>query len=239
MKVLLTGATGFVGAHTLHALLADPRIATVLTLTRAPLSKSPYITSRHLESAKLVEIVHDDLGSYPPALLERLRGVRACVWCVGGRHTQRSRWPTDDEYVRVSVEYSRACAEALAGVASAPLRFVFCSGHATELDQGKSLWVMERTRKVKGMAESALFEVPGKIAGRVEAYSVRPCGIYQKNPTLKDRFLTAVVLPSCRVEELAVVMVEVAVEGNRERIVPHEKIKEWGGRLLKEGKGGE
>ncbi|KKY22114.1 putative nucleoside-diphosphate-sugar [Diplodia seriata] len=243
MKVLLVGATGFVGSFALRALLADPAVGTVVTLTRSPLSNSAYIHSRHLESPKLIEIVHpDDFFSYPGDLLDRqLRGVRACIWTIGGRHTQRSRWPTDEDYVRVSVDLPVHYADALRDrVATAneggpaPFRFVFCSGHGTEWDQEKSLWVMERTRKVKGMAEKALFKLAEGSEGRFEAYSVRPCGIYQKNPSLKDLFLTSVVLPSCHVEELAAVMVEIAKNGSKEQIVAHERVGRWGRELLKQ-----
>ncbi|OJD31757.1 nad-dependent dehydratase [Diplodia corticola] len=269
MKVLLVGATGFVGSFTLRLLLADPAVSAVVTLTRSALSASPYIHSRHLESPKLIEIVHaaaaaddDDSGTYPAALLDRhLRGVRACLWCVGGRHTQRGRgrWPTDADYVRASVDLPVRYAEALrdrvveaaaeegGGAAPSsppppppPFRFVFCSGHGAEWDQGKSLWVMGRTRKVKGMAEKALFELAEKEGGgkgarrRFETYSVRPCGIYQKNPSVKDLFMTSVVLPSCHVEELAAVMVEIAKNGSEEQIVVHERIRKWGGELLKQ-----
>ncbi|EOD43150.1 putative nucleoside-diphosphate-sugar protein [Neofusicoccum parvum UCRNP2] len=237
MKVILTGATGFVGSHVLHALLADPTITTVFALTRAPLSASSYLTPAHLSSSKLVEIAHDDFLSYPPALLDRLRGASACLWCIGGRHTQRSRWATDEEYVRVSVAFTTKAAEAFrtALAAEQTFRFVFCSGHATELDESRSLWVMGRTRKVKGMAEKALFELArGHAADSpFEAYAVRPCGIYQKDPSLKDRLMTAVVLPSCRAEELAAVMVEVAKVGSQKQIVVHERIRAWGGELIK------
>lgn len=251
MKVLLVGATGFVGSYALRALLADPAVGTVVTLTRAPLSNSAYIHSRHLESPKLVEVVHPDLFDYPDdddgPLARHLRGVRACLWCVGGRHTQRSRWPTDDDYVRVSVDFPLKCAEALRDRFAAaaanegadhppppPFRFVFCSGHAAEWDQAKNLWVMERTRKVKGTAEKALFALAEESKGRFEAYTVRPCGIYQKNPSLKDLFLTSVVLPSCHVEELAAVMIEIAKNGSKDQIVVHERIRKWGGELLKD-----
>ncbi|KAH7053122.1 hypothetical protein B0J12DRAFT_45948 [Macrophomina phaseolina] len=249
MKVLLTGATGLIGSHTLHALLADASITTVYTLTRAPLSTSPFLSpATHLSSPKLVQLTTTDFSTYPPALLAQLRGVSACIWCIGGRHTQRSarRWESDAEYVRVSVEYTRACARALAeGVVpfaeGGRFRFVFLSGHATEWEEGRRLRVMGRTRVVKGMAEKMLFgmaEESAKEEGPVfEAYSVRPCGVYEKRPTVVGTLLTTFVLPSCRVEEVAAVLVEVAkrgVEVGEDRIVVHERIKEWGGRLLME-----
>ena len=74
--------------------------------------------------------------------------------CIGGRHTQTSRWPTHEDYFRDSVEITLAAAKAIINdvvptLQEKPFRFVFCSGDSTELDPDKSLWILEMTRKVK------------------------------------------------------------------------------------------
>jgi hypothetical protein len=74
--------------------------------------------------------------------------------CIGGRHTQTSRWPTHEEYVRDSVDITLAAAKAIIKdvvpkLQEKPFRFVFCSGDSTELDPNRHLWILETTRKVK------------------------------------------------------------------------------------------
>jgi hypothetical protein len=77
--------------------------------------------------------------------------------CIGGRHTQTSRWPTLEEYLQVTVDYTVAAARAFASISVAQarhepgrnFRFVFCSGHASELTYCKNLWIMGPTRRAK------------------------------------------------------------------------------------------
>lgn len=141
----------------------------------------------------------------------------------------------------MSIDYPLAAAHAFAnGIASKlshaneeKFRFVFCSGHATELDQSKNLWVMGPTRKAKGRAEQGLFDIADAHQEVFESYTVRPCGIRPKQQTVKTLFLTTFVLPTLLVEECAAAMVEVCKSGHEGRIIMHEEAKEWGARLLK------
>jgi len=71
-----------------------------------------------------------------------------------------------EEYLQVTIDYPLAAARAFAdGIASKlnskngeRFRFVFCSGHASELDQDKSLWLMGPTRKAKVCLPLITFE---------------------------------------------------------------------------------
>jgi nucleoside-diphosphate-sugar epimerase len=150
MKIIVTGATGFVGQSVVETCVADDSITTIFILSRRPLDEP-----RIISSDKVVTILHNDFLNYDDNLLRKLSGVSACLWCIGGRHTQTSRWPTHAEYVKVSVDYALAAAKAFTKSLAPQLdqgerfRFVLCSGHATELDQNKKLWIMGPTRKVK------------------------------------------------------------------------------------------
>lgn len=79
MKVIVTGATGFIGSHIVAACVASPDISSVIVLTR----RSVVENSNHeavRTSPKVTEIIHDDFSQYPPSLLERLNGAGACIW---------------------------------------------------------------------------------------------------------------------------------------------------------------
>jgi len=73
IKVLLFGASGMLGAAVMRECLADPQVATVMTVGRS---------ASALHSTKLEEIVHADLSDYS-AIETRLTDLDACFFCLG------------------------------------------------------------------------------------------------------------------------------------------------------------
>lgn len=88
--------------------------------------------------------------------------------CIGGRHTQTSRFPTREEYLKVTIDYTLAAARAFADMMASAVdsetgdkfRFVFCSGDSSEIDQKKTLFIMGPTRKAKVQYLSVSFCYP-------------------------------------------------------------------------------
>ncbi len=78
MHVILTGASGLVGSGVLNQLLAQPtgRVSQISVLGRK--SSGLAEGKQHVEFIK-----HDDFLSYPPELLEKLKGADACIWALG------------------------------------------------------------------------------------------------------------------------------------------------------------
>jgi uncharacterized protein YbjT (DUF2867 family) len=74
MKIILTGATGFVGGEALKHAVAHPAISEVVVLTRREL------TADQGASPKVKAIVLSDFESYPDTLLAQLAGAEACIW---------------------------------------------------------------------------------------------------------------------------------------------------------------
>lgn len=86
MHVILTGATGLVGTAALSHILSLPagRISRVSILSRKPV---PMAEGR----PNITVIQHSDFMSYPPELLEALRGAEACIWALGVSQNQVSK----------------------------------------------------------------------------------------------------------------------------------------------------
>lgn len=77
MKIILTGATGNTGSHALRRLLSLPSVTSVVILSRrelTPAPTSPKVTTLILTEAEFL--------SYPPRVVEALKGASGCVWCV-------------------------------------------------------------------------------------------------------------------------------------------------------------
>lgn len=74
MKVIVTGSTGRVGSAVLQSCIQNPAVTSICAITRRPLD---------LLDPKLNNIVSKDFTNYDDAILEQLKGARACIWYFG------------------------------------------------------------------------------------------------------------------------------------------------------------
>jgi uncharacterized protein YbjT (DUF2867 family) len=77
MKLIITGASGFIGGEVLSRALASPGITSVIALLRRPLTDS-----KHTSNPKLKVVINEDFTAYPPSVLKQLDGAQACIWFV-------------------------------------------------------------------------------------------------------------------------------------------------------------
>lgn len=145
MKIVVTGATGFVGSEVLSQLLKHPKVTSVVALSRRPLPESAQ------KSPKLQTIIHSDFSVWPPSTLAGLEDVDACIWALGialsDIETQR----------KVNLEYTMTACEAFAKQiapvtverSQRKFRFVYTSGVAAVRDQQKSLWFLGKLRRLR------------------------------------------------------------------------------------------
>ena len=77
MKLILTGATGFVGTECLKLALQNPNVTEIVALARRDVKVPEGVPN----AAKLSTVVLEDMGSeYPSSVKEKLRGADACIW---------------------------------------------------------------------------------------------------------------------------------------------------------------
>jgi uncharacterized protein YbjT (DUF2867 family) len=142
MKIILTGATGFVGSEVLRQALADPAISQVTALTR----RDPGMIH-----AKLRVNVLSDFENY--ADLE-LGEYAACIWCLGVSQAQAGK----EAYTRITLDYAVAAARAM--YASNPaMRFCFVSGRSADPTERRP----SLQAKIKGRSERKLGELGGPL----------------------------------------------------------------------------
>lgn len=162
MKVLLFGATGMIGMGTLLECLDDPRVTSVVSVSR---------NRTGLTHPKLTEVLHQDFFNYA-GITERFRDRDACLFCLG----VTSLGLNEEQYKRLTVDLTVAAAKAIHSVNPA-LVFCFVSGASTDsTGKGPVMWA-----RVKGQAENALLAMGFKAA-----YMFRP-GIIQPLRGIKSR----------------------------------------------------
>lgn len=77
MHLILTGATGLVGAGVLQSMLTNSQVTRISILSRRPVA----MAEGHEDKAKV--IIHKDFKTYDTALLEQLKDAQGVVWALG------------------------------------------------------------------------------------------------------------------------------------------------------------
>ena len=209
-RVILTGATGYVGEGVLIECLAHPTIDEVLVVGRKSCGRT---------HPKLKEILVKDLFSME-GVTDQMRGYDACFFCAG----ISSVGMNEADYTRITYDATIAFAKAVLA-ASPGIQFNYVSGAATDgSEQGRIMWA-----RVKGRTENEI----GRL-GFKQSYNFRP-GIIkpspgQRNPKTWQRVLVpffALFLPgsTCRMEEVGLAMINSVLKGYPMRTLEVKDLK--------------
>jgi len=214
MKIIVTGATGMVGAEVLRQAILDDKITEVIALVRGPIE---------IEHPKIKTIIHKDFMDYT-GLEEVFKNTDVCLWCLGISQTQVNK----EKYHEITYDYTMAAAKAMVK-AKPDLTFIFTSGEGADQTE-KSRTIFAR---VKGKTENALIRM-----GMKHLYIVRPAGIkpIHKNP--KTSWFNKMFIPLFPIfevitpnfviasDKLAIAMLKIANNGYQETIIDNKKLKE-------------
>jgi len=213
MNILVTGATGLVGAEVIRQAIIDDDVQRVTALVRRPLS---------IQHAKLTTILHQDFLDYS-GITDNLKNIDAFLWCLGISQSQ----VTKDKYHVITYDYALAAANALLQ-ANPNVAFLFLSGAgADSTEKSRTLFA-----RVKGKMENALSRLPFK-----RFVIARPAGIkpIHKNPNtsffnkvmiplfpLLERVAPSYVITSV---DLAKALLELAKRGSEKAIMENTDLK--------------
>ncbi|KAL4962455.1 putative nucleoside-diphosphate-sugar epimerase [Aspergillus stella-maris] len=228
MKIILAGATGYIGQTLLNQCLAHPSVTSVLALTRRE------IDTKHPKLRTYIMSTTDWTTYCTPALQSELRGASACLWTIG---IVPGKARDDDLTKKVSVEFPRAAAEAFSRgfegdgggkKEGGKFRFVFVSGSAAIRDQTAELWYWGGYRKLRGESENVLFRHEEAHPGTFETYIMRPGPVPSTFWSVRDT--VAGFLGFINVEVLSRAMIKVALNGSHggERTFYNAAMKELG-----------
>ncbi|KAL4939686.1 hypothetical protein BDV06DRAFT_214107 [Aspergillus oleicola] len=239
MKVILAGATGFIGQELLAQCIANPTITSIIALTRRELPNAP-----KNDKLRTYIMTDDDWTSYSnPALKSELQGAKACLWTIG---LTPAKAKDDDITKKVSVELPKRAAEAFSeafskafeegknlngdgeGDGKGKFRFVFISGTAAVRDQNQSLWYWGDFRRLRGESENVLFRHEEANPSTFETYIMRPGPVPSGAWSFKDT--VAGLLGFVDVHILARAMIRLALNGNEdgERTFYNNAMRELG-----------
>ncbi|KAK9365087.1 hypothetical protein V1509DRAFT_643052 [Lipomyces kononenkoae] len=221
MKLIVAGATGFVGTELIRQALSHPGVTSVLALARRP-TRVPQKTAPGADPSKLKSVVCDNFEDYPESVKKELSGADACVWLIAVTPSKVLTMPW--EQVRtICYDYTVNGLETIAQLprssADRPLRFIYTSGAKTERDPSKKPWVVGGYSLMRGEAESFVLNYAKESKGAVEAAVARPGLIDAPGKMSMPMNVLATIgrsiigLPKVDVSEVAATLIDQAING--------------------------
>lgn len=173
MKVIITGATGFVGEGVLMECLQNPQVTDIIMINR-----------RHfdLQHPKLKQLIVPDFF-HLDTFSKQLQGYDACFYCAGISSVGMS----EKDYTYITYDTTIAFAQALLQ-GNKGMTFCFISGsHTDSSEKGKLMWA-----RIKGKTENTLLQLPFH-----KVYTFRPGGMIasagQQNAKVLYKFLVKTI----------------------------------------------
>ncbi|HMQ77679.1 MAG TPA: NAD-dependent epimerase/dehydratase family protein [Flavobacteriales bacterium] len=207
-KVILTGATGYVGEGVLLECLAHPEVDQVLVVGRRSCGRS---------HAKLTELLVPDFLELD-AVKDRFTGYDGCFFCAGISSVGMG----EADYTRATYDTTLAFARAV-HEGSSLATFIYVSGAGTNL-HGRQMWA-----RVKGRTEQEL-----STLGFRQQFNFRP-GLMTLTPGMRNpkwwmRVLVpafAVLMPwvTCSMKQVGLAMIHAVQRGYPKNVLEVKDIK--------------
>lgn len=214
MKIIVTGATGLVGAEVLRQAILDKDVEEITALVRRPID---------FTHPKIKTVIHSNFLDYS-GLEELFKSFDAMVWALGISQTQVNK----EQYHVITYDYTLAAANAIQK-ANPEMAFLFVSGGgADSTEKSRTLFARE-----KGKTENALLKL-----GFKKLHNVRPAGIkpIHKNPNTSlfnklaiplfpifEIFMPNLVIAS---DKLAIAILRILKTGSDKVIIENKELKE-------------
>ncbi|KAF4445860.1 NAD(P)-binding protein [Fusarium austroafricanum] len=215
MKLIVIGASGYVGSEIIRQSLKLPQLTSVVAVSRNSVSPPAGTTPTRFES-----VVVEDYGSYPEHVRAAFHHADACIWTVGiTPMTYESLDPTQAR--KICIDDTVTGLQAMIDSSpTKPFRFLYMSGADAETDQTKTPSFMPEYFLMRGEAENQVMSFVRQHPGEVVACVARPGFIIDEHTDvqgLKARMPKDITV--IRVESVAAALLQQALNGFDKEII--------------------
>lgn len=141
MKLIITGATGFIGGEVLHQATLNKEVDSIVVLAR----RQPAIFSPKIQFIKV-----EDFLNFSQEVLSVIADADACVWVLGSADISNY-----EAAKRVHLDFTMAAARAFIEATGGHLspgkrfRFIYTSGILSIRDQEASAYFLGKFRRLR------------------------------------------------------------------------------------------
>ncbi|KAF3071122.1 putative nucleoside-diphosphate-sugar epimerase protein [Daldinia childiae] len=228
MKLIISGATGFVANEIIRQSLSRTEITSIVALARKPVS-IPEKLLPNASPSKLKSVVIKDYDHYPEEVKNEFAGAAACIWTVAITPS-KSKMYDFEEVKRICQTSTIVGFKAIheSGV-SKPFRFLYMSGAAAERDPEKAVRFQPQYSYMRGETENQVLALAAELDG-VEASVAKPGYITAPGEIIKSITGTMIKLivgiPSISVVDLATAMLDQVINGfEKDPLMPEDLIR--------------
>ncbi|EXK26260.1 hypothetical protein FOMG_17162 [Fusarium oxysporum f. sp. melonis 26406] len=223
MKLIVTGANGYVGSEIIRQSLKLPQVSSVVAVSRKLVSPPAGTLPARFES-----VVVPDYGTYPDHVRDIFRGADACIWTVG--ITPMVYGSLDSAQARkICVDDTLAGLQTMVeSSTNKPFRFLYMSGADAETDQTKTPPVMPEYFLMRGEVENQVMGFAKQHPDEAVVCVARPGFIINDSTdveALKSRMQKDITM--IRLESVAAALLHQALNGFDKEILWTEDMRSF------------
>ncbi|EEA18734.1 hypothetical protein TMatcc_010724 [Talaromyces marneffei ATCC 18224] len=237
MKLVVAGATGFVGTEVIRQALSHPAVTSVVALARRA-TPVPANVSLDANLSKLKCAVCEDFEHYSDSIKEDLAGADACIWLIAITPSKQSSMPFE-QVEKICLDYTVNGLKTMATRSNNPFRFIYTSGAKVNRDQTKRPWIMGDYGVLRSRVENQVLDFAKQPDGKnVQVCITRPGLIYAPGhmstlTVVASTIMRSLIgLPRVELDEIAATLLAQAVNGIEKETLLNEDLVRIGRRVL-------
>ncbi|KAI1438633.1 hypothetical protein GGR50DRAFT_691168 [Xylaria sp. CBS 124048] len=239
MKLIIGGASGFIGTALVRQALAHPEITSIVALGRREVSLPPS-TESDGSKAKLKSIVCRDFEAYSESEKAEMVGANACIWTIA-IPPSKLKSVTWEEACKISRDYAITAMETMSqlprGNVTGKFRFLYISGSSAERDPTKKPLLLGDYCLMRGEAETLVLAHARESNGTMEACVAKP-GLVEdpENLSMVGKAVGTVGsaifgFPKINLSELCASLLDQVVNGFEKDTLTNEDLARIGSKL--------